>query len=78
MTPCLAALGLALCVAAYLAACLARSRIGEALYRAERDAARGELTRERATVEAARRLYGEARTREAVRLVAMREKEGEE
>ena len=65
--------------AAFLAACLLRSRIREALYRAERDAARVELARERATVEAARRLYGEARTREAVRLVAMREKpEGEE
>ena len=79
MTPWIAATGLALLVAAYLAACLARSRIREALYRAERDVARGELQRERATVEAARRLYGEARTREAVRLVAMREKpEGEE
>ena len=64
--------------AAFLAACLLRSRIREALYRAERDAARAELQRERAIVEAARRLYGEARTREAVRLVAMREKEGEE
>ena len=65
--------------AAFLAACLARSRIREALYRAERYTARVELARERATVEAARRLYGEARTREAVRLVAMREKpEGEE
>ena len=64
--------------AAFLAACLLRSRLREALYRAERDAARVEMVRERATVEAARRLYGEARLGEAARVVAMQEKEGEE
>lgn len=75
MTPHLAALGLALLAAAYLAACLARSRIREALYRAERDAARAALDRERATTEAARVLYGEARMREAAARVEMRERD---
>ena len=71
MTPYLAALGLALLAAAVLAAELAIERRAHARTRAE-------LQRERATVEAARRLYGEARLREAARVVAMREKEGEE
>ena len=40
---------------------------------------RAALDRERATTDAARALYGEARMREAARMVAMREKpEGEE
>ena len=71
MTPWIAATGLALLTAALLAAELAIERRAHAR-------TRGELQRERATVEAARRLYGEARLREAARVVAMREKEGEE
>ena len=71
MTPTLAALGLALLAAAVLAAELTIERRAHASTRAE-------LQRERAIVEAARRLYGEARLREAARVVSMREKEGEE
>ena len=67
MTPWIAATGLALLVAAVLAAELAIERRAHARTRAE-------LQRERATVEAARRLYGEARLREAASLVNMREK----
>jgi hypothetical protein len=72
VTPWIATTGLALLVAALLAAELAIERRNHARTRAE-------LQRERANVEAARRLHGEARLREAARVVSMREKpEGEE
>ena len=71
MTPYLAALGLALLAAAVLALELGAERRNHARTRAA-------LARERATVEAARVLYGEARLREAAAMVRMREKESEE
>lgn len=63
----LAIVVLCLSAVAWLALLLAWERRAHRRTRAALDA-------ERATTEAARRLYGEARMREAARLVAMREK----
>lgn len=67
MTAVLGALGLALLAAAVLALELGSERRNHARTRAA-------LARERATTEAARVLYGEARMREAARVVELRER----